>query len=71
MLFGTIVILIRNSDADDRRTALTILGTVSAFIAAAWLVPAGATYVAGSSSHAALGPWIALFVVALFYGLVP
>lgn len=66
-LLGLVVLLMPSSHPGDSRKAIALLGTVSAFVAAAWLVPAGATYNTGSE----LGGWLLLFVVALVYGLLP
>ena len=66
-LLGIVVLLMPSSHPGDSRKAIALLGTVSAFVAAAWLVPAGVTYNTGSE----LGGWLLLFVAALVYGLLP
>lgn len=71
LLLGTVTLLVPSRDAADTRKAMTILGTVGAFAAAAWIVPAGATHGAGAPGQADLGGWLALFLVALCYGLLP
>lgn len=68
---GLAALLIPSRDRADTRKAVTIVGTVSAFTAAAWLVPAAATYSAESAAQASLGGWLLLFVAALAYGLIP
>ncbi|MDF2696269.1 MAG: hypothetical protein K0S65_4652 [Labilithrix sp.] len=71
LLLGVVTLLVPSRDDADTRKAMTILGTVGAFAAAAWIVPAGATHEAGTPAQADVGGWLVLFLVALCYGLLP
>ncbi|MBK0419136.1 hypothetical protein JD276_08825 [Leucobacter sp. CSA1] len=68
---GLLTLLLPSHDDGDTRKAVTILGTITAFVAAAWVVPAGATFYAESVEQASLGTWMLVFVVTLWYGLIP
>ncbi|GGO63374.1 hypothetical protein GCM10010910_15780 [Microbacterium nanhaiense] len=68
---GLAVLLIPSRDHEDTVKSVTVVGTVSAFVASAWIVPAAATYTSHSADQAALGGWLFLFVAALAYGVIP
>lgn len=70
-VIGVVVLLVPRMDLKTRRGSMYWLGAAPAFIAAGWLVPAGLTHRAGSASGAHLEGWLALFLLALLYGVIP
>jgi hypothetical protein len=68
---GVIVLLVPRIDPRARRSSMYWIGTVAAFIAAAWLIPAGLTFRAGSPDSAQLDGWLAGFLIPLIHGGIP
>lgn len=71
LFIGVIVLLVPRMDPRTRRSSMYWFGTVAAFIAASWLIPAGLTYQAGSPNSAHLDGWLAGFLVPFLYGAIP
>lgn len=71
LLVGVIVLLAPRVDTRTRRSSMYWFGTVAAFIAASWLIPAGLTHQAGSPNTAHLNGWLAAFLIPLLYGAIP
>ncbi len=71
LAIGVILLLVPRIDPKTRRGSMFWLGSIPAFVAAMWLVPAGLTYHAGSREGARLEGWGATFFLALLYGIVP
>lgn len=55
----------------DQRDYVFWLGSLAGLSAAAWLIPAGLTFQAGSAERAELGGWIVVLGAAFFYGGIP
>jgi len=70
-LIGVIMLLAPRMDPRSKRSSMYWLGTVAAFVAAAWLIPAGMTYQTGSPHSAHLDGWLAGFLLPFLYGLIP
>ena len=68
---GATLLLVTRIDPKTRRGSMFWLGSIPAFFAAMWLVPAGLTYQAGSPEAARLESWGVMFFLALLYGIVP
>lgn len=68
---GVVVLLAPRIDPRTKRSSMYWLGAIAAFTAVGWLLPAGLTYRAGSASGAHLEGWLAMFLLALLYGVIP